>query len=88
MAERTVPMSELRRRAGALLNEVSSSEEPLYVTLHGRPAVVLLGYDAYEALIAQLEDLADQAGLRSAVNEPARPYEEFVAEMEAGRERA
>ena len=33
----------------------------VYVTRHGRPTVVMLGYEQYEALLAQLEALSDSA---------------------------
>ena len=35
----------------------------------------------YETLIAQLEDLSDLVSLKAAVDEPARPYDEFLAEL-------
>lgn len=42
---------------------------------------VLLDFALYEKLMAQLEDLTDLVSLGEAVNEPARPYEQFLAEL-------
>jgi len=52
------------------------------ITRHGSPTAVLLDFARYEALLAQLEDLADLASLEKAVDEPSRPYEEFLAELD------
>ena len=76
-----VPVSDLRRDAGRLLRQVCEGEEPIYITQHGRPKAVLLGYEAYEHLVAQLEDLADLAVMRERAKEPARPFEEFLEEL-------
>lgn len=83
MVARIVPISDLRRQTGQLVAEASSGSEPVYITQHGRPTIVLLGYEAYEALMARLEDLSDLASLREAADEPYRPYDEFLAERKA-----
>jgi hypothetical protein len=46
--------------------------------------VVLVDYEQYEAMVAQLEDMADLASLEAAVEEPERDYEAFLAEMGLG----
>ena len=76
-----VPVSDLRRDTARLLREADENEEPIYITQHGRPKAVLLGYEAYERLIAQLEDLADLASLREGADEPTRPFGEFLQEI-------
>ncbi len=58
----------------------------VYVTQHGRPVVVLVDYDRYETLIAQLEDLSDLASFQASEAEPTRPYEEFLAELGSSRQ--
>ena len=52
----------------------------LFTTQHGRPKAVLIDYEHYETLLAQLEDLSDLASLEAAVDESTRPYEDFIAE--------
>ena len=81
MATKIIPVSDLRRKTSDVIKAVQSEGEVVYVTLHGRPAVVLVDYENYEALMAQLEDLSDMASLEAAVDEPVRPYDEFLAEL-------
>ena len=76
-----VPISDLRRNTARLLQSADESDEPVYVTQHGRPKAVLLSYQAYERLMAQLEDLADLASIRERTDEPARPFAEFLQEI-------
>ena len=73
-----VPVSDLRRDTARLLQQADESDEPVYITQHGRPKAVLLSYEAYERLMAHLEDLADLASLRDRADEPARPFTEFL----------
>jgi prevent-host-death family protein len=81
MATKIIPVSDLRRKTSDVIKTVQREGQVVYVTQHGRPAVVLVDYEDYEALIAQLEDLSDLASLEAAVDEPARPYDEFLAEL-------
>ncbi len=76
-----VPVSDLRRDTARLLQRVGESDEPVYITQHGRPKAILLGYQAYEHLMAQLEDLADLASIRERADEPVRPFAEFLQEI-------
>ena len=79
-----VPVSDLRREAARLLEQTNESAEPVYITQHGRPKAVLLGYTAFEHLMEQLQDLSDMVSIRERSNEPARPFSEFLQEI--GRE--
>ena len=81
MATKIIPVSDLRRKTSDVIKTVQREGQVVYVTQHGRPAVVLVDYEDYEALIAQLEDLSDLASLEAAVDEPVRPYDEFLAEL-------
>jgi hypothetical protein len=47
------------------------------------PKAVLLGYQAFERLLEHLEDLEDTVAIYQGREEPARPFEEFLAELEA-----
>lgn len=77
-----IPVSDLRRKTSNVLKTLREGSDVVYITQHGRPTAVLLDYEQYEALLAELEDLADLASLEEAVDEPSRPYEEFLAELE------
>lgn len=80
MPTRIMPVSDLRRNASEVLNQIRQNQQAVYITQHGRPAAVLVDYDMYEAMLAQLEDLADLASLDAAEEEPDRPYDDFLAE--------
>ena len=75
-----VPVSDLRRDTALLIQR--ANEGPVYITQYGRPKAVLVGYEAYERLMAQLEDLADLACLQERADEPARPFGEFLQELD------
>lgn len=83
MATKIMPISDLRRQATGIIKTLREEGDVVYITQHGRPSAVLMDYEEYEALVAQLEDMADLASLAAAKNEPARDYEEFLAEMES-----
>lgn len=80
MSTQIMPVSDLRRKTSEVISTVQGKSNVVYITQHGRPAVVLMDYERYEQLMAELEDISDQASLESAANEPTRPYEDFLAE--------
>ena len=82
MATKIIPVSDLRRKTSDVIKSVQSEGQAVYVTQHGRPAVVLVDYETYENLMAQLEDLSDLASLEAAAEEPVRPYDEFAEELD------
>ena len=82
MSTQIMPVSDLRRKTREVINAVYGKNDVIYITQHGRPAVVLVDYARYEQLLAQLEDHSDQASLEAAQTEPVRPYEDFLAERE------
>lgn len=75
MAVKIIPVTDLRRTASELLEEVKETGGPIYITHRSRPQGVLVGYETFEALLARLRDLeallAGQAEQRGA--EAARP---------------
>jgi prevent-host-death family protein len=83
MATKIVAVSDLRRKTSEVIKAVHEGGEVVYVTQHGRPAVVVVDYEEYEALRAQLEELSDLASLEAAADEPVRPYDEFLTELDA-----
>lgn len=57
MSINIVPISDLRREASKVINTLRDGSDVFYITQHGRPAAVLVNFEQYEALIAQLEAL-------------------------------
>ena len=83
MTTKIMPISDLRRRTSQVIRSVKDDGEVVYITQHGRPAAVLMDYDQYEAMLAQLEELSDLVSLQAASGEPEREYKEFLADMGA-----
>ncbi len=81
MGTNIMPISDLRRQASQVIKTLQEGSDVVYITQHGRPAAVLVDYEQYEAMLDQLEDLADLASLEAAMNEEERPYEEFLADV-------
>ena len=81
MATKIMPISDLRRQTSRVIETIQRDGDVVYITQHGRPAVVVVDYELYEAMLAQMEELADLASFEDALDEPARDYEEFLAEM-------
>lgn len=80
MTTRIVSITDLRRDTSRIVQAVQEEGDVVYVTRYGRPAIVILYHERYEALLAQLEDLSDIVAIQEAASEPRRNYEEFVAE--------
>jgi PHD/YefM family antitoxin component YafN of YafNO toxin-antitoxin module len=57
--ERVTPLTELRRRARILIEQLQTAENQqesrVILTTHGKPVAVLQEYKAYQALLALLE---------------------------------
>ena len=53
------PLSEFRANAAAFVEQVQSTQEPIILTQRSRSAAVLIGIDAYEQLIDEIELLRD-----------------------------
>jgi antitoxin YefM len=62
---KTVPFTEARARLTELLDEVEAQHEHLVITRNGRPSVVILSTDEYEALAETLEILQDEDTLEA-----------------------
>ena len=60
---KTVPVKDLRRDLGPLLDEVSDRSEHIVVTRHGRPAAVIIPHDEYTALEETADVLADPGAM-------------------------
>ncbi|MFI5245933.1 MAG: type II toxin-antitoxin system Phd/YefM family antitoxin [Gemmatimonadales bacterium] len=53
------PLSEFRANIAAFVENVQATNQPVILTQHGRSAAVLLGIEAYERLLDELELLRD-----------------------------
>jgi len=62
---RTVPFSEARARLTDLVDEVEQKHEHIVITRNGRPVVVVLSSDEYEALQETLEILDDEEAMEA-----------------------
>jgi antitoxin YefM len=62
---KTVPFSEARARLTDLVDEVEQRHEHFVITRNGRPAVVVMSTDEYEALQETLEILDDEATMEA-----------------------
>ena len=60
MSTNIIPISDLRRQASEVIKSLRETKDAIYITQHGRPAAVLVDYEKYEALLAQLEELSKQ----------------------------
>ena len=56
MSTTIMPITDLRRDTRAVIDAVQESGEAIYITKNGRPAVVLVDYEQYEALISAKKD--------------------------------
>jgi prevent-host-death family protein len=93
MAIATLPTSEIQTQIGAILNRLNESQEPIFVSHHGRTEAVLLSLDHYNAIMDLLEDREDEldAALGQRIQEEreahargtGRNFEAFVAELES-----
>jgi len=57
MAVKIVPISDVRRNITQLVQIVNATGTPLYITHYGRPRAVLVDYEKFEALLANIENL-------------------------------
>lgn len=77
-----IPISEASAHITALVT-AARNDEPLFIATDEGVYAVLLGIDAYDALIERLEDLQDSLSILEArlSNEPTRPLDEFLQEQ-------
>jgi prevent-host-death family protein len=89
---KTVPVKDLRRDLGPLLDEVSDRREHIVVTRHGRPAAVIIPHDEYTALEETADVLADPGAMAAlAEGLDADPVEDVTLDelrTEIARKRA
>jgi antitoxin YefM len=78
-------LSEFRANAAAFVEQVQSTQEPIILTQRSRGAAVLLGIDAYESLVDEIELLRDLNASRdqAAAAERLDPRENVEARLRA-----
>lgn len=54
MNTKIIPVTDLRRKTRDVIRGVQENGDTVYITQHGRPAVVLIDYNRYEEMIASL----------------------------------
>jgi prevent-host-death family protein len=72
---RIIPFTEARSRLTEILDEVEARHEHVVITRNGRPAVVVLSLEEYDALEETLEILEDEDAL-AALRESAEDVRE------------
>jgi prevent-host-death family protein len=66
MATKIMPVSDLRRQTSQVIQSVLRDGDVVYVTQYGRPTVVLVEYEQYEALLAQSDQTVPTDPTRAA----------------------
>ena len=71
------PLSDFRADSARIIKRVRASNQPMVLTQHGRSAAVLLGVEAYESLIDEIELLrevrdAEDAAAAGTLSEQSR----------------
>ena len=74
MSTKIMPISDLRRKTSDVVAAVRDAGDAVYITQYGRPIVVVVDYEHYEQLIAQLKERSARTSSEAATAEPPRPY--------------
>ncbi len=70
MSTNIVPISDLRRQASRVVNTLREGSDVVYITQHGRPTAVLVNYEQYEAMEAELEAYKNEHRPTYSIAEP------------------
>ncbi len=79
MSIKIMPISDLRRKASRILELLEEEEEAVYITHYGRPVAVMVDYEHYEQLLAQLDALTQRLDRVTATAEPTTDYTAHLA---------
>ena len=66
MGTKIRPISDLRRKTSDVISAVRDGGDAVYITQYGRPVAVIVDYEQYERLIAQLEARSAGSGSEAA----------------------
>ena len=59
------PLPQTRNRLSEIVHEVTATGSEVVITLHGKPAAVVMGYEDYESLIETLNILSDSETMKA-----------------------
>ena len=79
---RIMGVTRARREFTEVVNRADDHREPVYLVNFNEPRAVLIGYRAWEDLLGRLEDLEDLVSIYRGREEPTRPLDEFLSELE------
>jgi prevent-host-death family protein len=79
MDTNAISVSELRRTLGAVLDDLGEDGHAVYVTRYGQPVAVLVDYEHYEQLLAELDALTQRLDRVNATAEPTTDYTAHLA---------
>ena len=77
-----ISATDLRERMEEVLTSAAEDPQPQYITYRSHPVAVLMGYEHFEALMEQLEDMSDVVAIYERRGEPRRPFSEYLAERD------
>jgi prevent-host-death family protein len=63
MTSGSIPVSELREQLAGVIDDLATHGKAIKLTRHGQPVAVLIGYEAFEALLDDLDDADDYRAL-------------------------
>lgn len=67
MNTKIMPVTDLRRQTKEVIDSIQKNGEIVYITQHGRPTVVLVDYEQYEAMKAKLAEQQSQTRNQKAI---------------------
>ncbi len=85
------PISDMQRNSAALTEEAMRTKEPIYLTRHGKPAVVLIDAEEYDREVALRDDIYEyekrvlehvEKGHQDILDGKGIPLEEVMTELE------
>jgi prevent-host-death family protein len=86
MIPRLVPITDLKRLGGKVLDELRQDRSPVIITEHGRAAAVLLDVASYEAITRRYEILKGiEEGERDIAEGRTLNWEDAKAELRKWR---
>jgi prevent-host-death family protein len=86
MIPRLVPITDMKRHGGKVLDELRQDRSPIIITEHGRAAAVLLDVASYEAITRRYEILKGiEEGERDIAEGRTLSWEDAKAELRKWR---
>jgi prevent-host-death family protein len=81
MAIKIMPISDLRRKTSDVLSEIQEGQD-VYITHYGRPVAVLVSYEHYERLQAQVKELRARIKRQTTADDAAgQPITDYTTHL-------